>query len=162
MRVLVTGGAGFIGRVLVKRLLSRGWEVVNLDLLTYAAQKPEPAAGMQLVVGDVSDPEVVAFAMMGVEGVFHLAAESHVDRSIRGSRRFLETNVVGTGVLLEAAAKAGISRFLYVSTDEVYGDLAPDLVATESCSLHPSNPYAASKAGAELVAASFFGRIGCR
>jgi dTDP-glucose 4,6-dehydratase len=161
--VLVTGGCGFIGSNLIRHLLARrpGWEIVNLDLLTYAGNPGNLAdvAGDRrytLVRGDVADPGAVRRAMRGCRGVFHLAAESHVDRSIEGSLPFLRTNLLGTGVLLEEAARIGVERFVHVSTDEVYGSLGPRGLFTERTPLRPNSPYSASKAGSDLLARSFW------
>ncbi len=161
MRMLVTGGAGFIGSNFVRSLLvdeEADLEVVNLDALTYAGVRAtvdelDRDPRHTFVHGDIRDPEVVRANMDGIDRVVHFAAESHVDRSIAGSTVFLETNVVGTGVLLEAAREAGVGRFLHVSTDEVYGSV-PTGFPAEDARLHPSSPYAASKAGSDLLALS--------
>jgi dTDP-glucose 4,6-dehydratase len=162
MRVLVTGGMGFIGSNFVRLLLAErpGWEVWNLDALTYAGN-PEnlaelaPAAEAEgryrFVHGDIADEAMVA-SLLGRNfgAVVNFAAESHVDRSIQSSAPFVRTNVVGTQVLLDAARRAGVPRFLQVSTDEVYGDLSADDPAfTEATPLAPSSPYSASKAAAD-------------
>ena len=161
-RVLVTGGAGFIGSNLVRHLLARrpSWEVVNLDALTYAGNLDNLAdlerhPRYRFVRGDIADPAAVRRAMAGCLGVLHLAAESHVDRSIEGSLPFLHTNVSGTGVLLEEAARIGVQRFVQVSTDEVYGSLGPRGRFTERTALAPNSPYAASKAASDLLVRSF-------
>ncbi len=164
--VLVTGGAGFIGSALVRRLVGQGMRVVNLDKLTYAAA---PAALAEIagrsryrfVQGDIADRRLVAelLASEGVDTIVHLAAESHVDRSIDGPGAFIETNILGTYELLQAArgywegldgpAKAGF-RFHHVSTDEVFGDLDFDAgTFTEASPYHPSSPYSASKAASD-------------
>ena len=161
-RVLVTGGAGFIGSNLVRLLLKQrpSWEVVNLDLLTYAGN-PENLAGVRgdkryrFFRGDIADPLAVRQALRGCDAVFHLAAESHVDRSIEGSFPFLRTNVTGTGVVLEEARRAGVKRFVHVSTDEVYGSLGPRGLFTEKTPLRPNSPYSASKAGSDLLVGAF-------
>ena len=134
MRVLVTGGAGFIGSNYVRSLLAGRYpafadaEVVVLDLLTYAGTMtnlPDLAGEPRLrfVHGDIRDAAAVAQVMAGADVVVHFAAESHVDRSISGAADFVSTNVVGTQVLLQAALEAGVSRFVHVSTDEVYGSI---------------------------------------
>jgi dTDP-glucose 4,6-dehydratase len=166
--VLVTGGAGFIGSNLVHHLLAAdpAVRIVNLDVLTYAADRahladlPDPSRH-ELVVGDITDRAVVDRVLRehDVDTVIHLAAESHVDRSITGPAAFVSANVVGTYVLLEASRSwwldqggaAGRSRrFHHVSTDEVYGDLGPDDPAfTESTPYRPSSPYSASKAASD-------------
>jgi dTDP-glucose 4,6-dehydratase len=160
--VLVTGGAGFIGSNLVRHLLARRprCEVVNLDSLTYAGNLDnltdlDRHPRYRFVRGDIADPAAVRRAMAGCDGVFHLAAESHVDRSIEGSLPFLRTNVSGTGVLLEEAARVGVKRFVHVSTDEVYGSLGPRGRFTERTPLAPNSPYAASKAASDLLVRSF-------
>jgi dTDP-glucose 4,6-dehydratase len=156
LRILVTGGCGFIGSCLVLRLVEEGHEVVNLDALTYAGVRAslariEGAPNYRFVRGDVQSRERVLEALgEGVDRVFHLAAESHVDRSIQGAEAFVRTNVLGTEVLLEACrGRAG--RIVHVSTDEVYGSV-PEGRTDEQAPLAPANPYAASKAGADLLA----------
>lgn len=153
-RLLITGGAGFLGSSTAEVALARGWDVTVLDALTYAGRRAQVPAAARFVHGDVADPNVVAVAMAGVDGILHLAAETHVDRSITGPAVFVRTNVLGTQVVIEAAVRARV-RLLHVSTDEVYGDRdgLPD--ADEATSFRPSSPYAASKAGADhLVAAA--------
>ncbi|HET7784573.1 MAG TPA: dTDP-glucose 4,6-dehydratase [Myxococcales bacterium] len=162
--VLVTGGAGFIGSNLV-RLLRRErpeWTVVNLDKLTYAGNAESLAdlrddPGHVFVRGDIANAELVEhlLAHHGVDAILNLAAESHVDRSILGPGIFVETNVSGTQVLLEAARQAGVKRFVQVSTDEVYGSLGATGKFTESSPLAPSSPYSASKAAADLLALAY-------
>jgi dTDP-glucose 4,6-dehydratase len=151
-RVLVTGGAGFIGSAVVRCLVEAGWSVVVLDRLTYAGRR-EHLAGVdcELQVGDVCDPAAAGRAAQGVDAVLHLAAESHVTRSLAGPEDFLHTNVTGTRVMLEAALGLGVPRFLHMSTDEVFG-AAPDGVRFGPDDAHrPGNPYAASKVGAEAL-----------
>jgi dTDP-glucose 4,6-dehydratase len=175
--VLVTGGAGFIGSALV-RLLRRvePLGVVNLDKLTYAGHRANIDAlagdsGHVFVHGDIGDLALVRrlFQEHRPRAVMHLAAETHVDRSILGARPFLETNVLGTHALLAAAreyhADCGPDRdrfrFLLVSTDEVYGSLGPDAPAfTETTPYDPRSPYAASKAAADHLAAAWFHTYG--
>jgi dTDP-glucose 4,6-dehydratase len=161
-RLLVTGGAGFIGSNFIRAVLAdpdADVRVVNYDALTYAGV---PATVAELdrdprhtfVHADIRDPEAVARAMVDVDAVVHFAAESHVDRSISDPTAFLTTNVVGTGVLLEAARTAGVGRFLHVSTDEVYGSIPAGFV-DETALLRPSSPYSSSKAGSDLLALSY-------
>ena len=162
--VLVTGGAGFIGSNLV-RLLRRerpDWTVVNLDKLTYAGNAESLAdlrgdAKHVFVRGDILNAELVDRLMSDrkVDVVLNLAAESHVDRSILGPAVFVETNVSGTQVLLEAARQAKVKRFVQVSTDEVYGSLGTTGKFSESSPLRPSSPYSASKAAADLLALAY-------
>jgi dTDP-glucose 4,6-dehydratase len=158
---LVTGGAGFIGSNFVRYVLEKEPDasVTNVDLLTYAGVKAtvdelDRFPGHSFVLGDIRDPDLVDRLMEDVDVVVHFAAESHVDRSITGPSVFLETNVVGTGVLLDAAARHGVPRFIHVSTDEVYGSVAEGF-APETALLDPSSPYSASKAGSDLVALSY-------
>lgn len=159
MRIVVTGGAGFIGSNFVRWVLDAdpGASVVTLDALTYAGNVDNleglDPARHRLVVGDVTRPDDVRGVLDGhVDAVVHFAAESHVDRSILGAQTFAATNVVGTQVVLDAVRAAGVPRLLHVSTDEVYGSLAPgDAPFTEEHPLHPTSPYAASKAAADLL-----------
>ena len=150
MRVLVTGGAGFIGSHFVKRLVAGGDDVVVLDKLTYAGNPANlEGTGAELVVGDIADPAAVEKAGAGCDAIVNFAAETHVDRSILGPKEFVHTDVLGTMTLLEWARETGV-RFVQVSTDEVYGDLAAGGRAAESDRLHPSSPYSAAKAGGDL------------
>ena len=149
MRVLVTGGAGFIGSHFAKRLAAAGEEVAVLDKLTYSGNRANlEGADVEFFEGDICDAEAVAEAGAGVDAIVNFAAETHVDRSIIGAAEFIETDVLGTYVLLGFARDAG-TRLVQVSTDEVYGDVAEGR-STESDPLHPSSPYSASKAGGDL------------
>jgi len=169
--ILVTGGAGFIGSNFVRMLVNRNEPVrlVAFDKLTYAGNLANigdllTKAGesrLAFVKGDICDADAVAktFDQHKITHVVHFAAESHVDRSILGSGPFIQTNVVGTQVLLDAAKAKGIERFLQVGTDEVYGTLPedrPDLKFTEETPLAPNSPYSASKAAADCLARSYF------
>jgi len=150
MRVLVTGGAGFIGSHFAKRLAAAGDEVVVLDKLTYSGNRANlEGADVELVVGDICDAETVAEAAAGCDAVVNFAAETHVDRSIIGAAEFIETDVHGTYVLLGWARDAGV-RLVQVSTDEVYGDVPEGESSCEEDPLKPSSPYSASKAGGDL------------
>jgi dTDP-glucose 4,6-dehydratase len=150
MRVLVTGGAGFIGSHFVKRLVAAGEDVVVLDKLTYAGNPANlEGCGADLVVGDIADQEAVASAGRGCDAVVNFAAETHVDRSILTPRDFIHTDVVGTQTLLEWARETG-ARYVQVSTDEVYGDLEAGGRSGEDDPLRPSSPYSAAKAGGDL------------
>src|SRR5919106_5536309 len=150
MRVLVTGGCGFIGSHFLRRLVAGGDEVVVLDKLTYSGRRENlDGVECELHVGDIADPEAVERAAAGCEAIVNLAAETHVDRSILEAGDFIRTDVYGTHVLLERAREAGL-RFLQVSTDEVYGDVPPGASSTEADPLRPSSPYSASKAGGDL------------
>ncbi|MHA4733518.1 dTDP-glucose 4,6-dehydratase [Ensifer adhaerens] len=169
MRVLVTGGAGFIGSAVVRHLIiDKGYEVLNVDKLTYAGTLTSllPVANnpsYRFVRADISDGRAIseAFSTFRPDRVMHLAAESHVDRSITGARDFIETNVLGTFNLLECARAYWQSmedegkrrfRFLHVSTDEVYGSLADDQLFSEETRYDPSSPYSASKAASDHLA----------
>jgi dTDP-glucose 4,6-dehydratase len=157
VRVLVTGGAGFIGSAYVRRRLDAdpAGSVRVLDKLTYAGRR-ENLGGLdrcELVVGDIADREVVRSALEGCDALVNFAAESHVDRSIEEPGEFIQTDVFGTFVLLEAAREAGI-RHLQVSTDEVYGSIDSGSF-TEASPIDPSSPYSASKAGGDLIVAAF-------
>ncbi len=172
MKILVTGGAGFIGSALCRYLISDiGVSVLNVDKLTYAANlhSLDPIAGdnrYQFLQSDICDADAMHQAMQSFQpdGVIHLAAESHVDRSITGSAAFVETNILGTYVLLEAAraywsglkaARRETFRFLHVSTDEVYGSLGAEGLFREDTAYDPSSPYSASKAASDHLAAAW-------
>jgi dTDP-glucose 4,6-dehydratase len=162
MKILVTGGAGFIGSNFIRHVLGRGkdFAVVNYDKLTYAGNLAnlESVArnpNYQFVKGDICDAASVEAAMRGCDAVIHFAAESHVDRSIYEPAPVIQTNVTGTFVLLEMARKISVSRFVHVSTDEVYGDIPAGTLADENSPLRPSSPYSASKASADLLVGSY-------
>ncbi|MBX7114275.1 MAG: dTDP-glucose 4,6-dehydratase [Myxococcaceae bacterium] len=164
MNVLITGGCGFIGSNLVKyvRRERPGWKIVTLDKLTYAGnlenlKELEDDEQHVFIQGDINDKAKVTplFQDYGIDAVLHLAAESHVDRSILGPEAFTVTNVLGTQVLLDAARAAKVKRFVMVSTDEVYGSLGPTGAFTEESPLKPSSPYSASKTGADLLALAY-------
>jgi len=150
MRVLVTGGAGFIGSHFAKHLAAAGEDVVVLDKLTYSGNPTNlEGAPVELVEGDICDPIAVTAAGEACEAVVNFAAETHVDRSIHGASEFIETDVLGTYMLLHWARENG-RRLVQVSTDEVYGDVPPGASSREGDPLHPSSPYSASKAGGDL------------
>lgn len=165
MRVLVTGGAGFIGSAVVRRLAAMNWQVLNLDKLTYAANLSsldgaERSPGYRFVEGDICDQELLSRLMADFrpQAIMHLAAESHVDRSIMASDAFVQTNVVGTHRLLEAALTHWESlaggdrssfRFLHISTDEVFGSLGETGRFDETTPYDPRSPYSASKAASD-------------
>jgi dTDP-glucose 4,6-dehydratase len=163
MKVLVTGGAGFIGSNLVRLLLAEApdLEITNLDKLTYAGNLENLAdvAGSpryRFVRSDVADPgEVGSVFEQGFDAVLHLAAETHVDRSLEDAAPFLRTNVLGTQVLLEAARRHGVGRFVHISTDEVYGSAPPEASFDEHAAIRPSSPYAASKASGDMLVLSY-------
>jgi len=160
MRILVTGGAGFIGSNFVRYVLdATEHAVVTLDNLTYAGSRSNLDGVMDdpnhdFVEGDIRDRDLVASLLEDVEAVVNFAAESHVDRSIADAEPFVSTNVQGTQTLLDAAIDANLDRFLQVSTDEVYGEILEGVFAEDDC-LNPRNPYAASKAAADLLVASY-------
>ena len=159
MRLLVTGGAGFIGANFVHRAVGRGDEVTVYDALTYAGNPAnlaglEGSPGYRFVHADVCDAPALADAMAGHDVVVHFAAESHVDRSISDAARFVATNCVGTATVCQVALDVGGDRLLHVSTDEVYGSIAEGSSA-ESDPLAPSSPYSASKAASDLIALSY-------
>jgi dTDP-glucose 4,6-dehydratase len=167
MKILVTGGAGFIGSNFITHLLglSQAYSVVNYDKLTYAgnlanldsvAHSPHYA----FIKGDICDPTALEAAMAGCQTVVHFAAESHVDRSIYDPTPMIETNITGTFVLLQIARKLCIEKFVHVSTDEVYGDMAPGTFAGEDSPLQPSSPYSASKASSDLIVMSYVRTFG--
>ncbi len=164
MKVLVTGGAGFIGSNFVRWIAEHrpSWQVAVIDNLSYAGNFENIAScvgegGVRFVEGDICDRGLVNELLAGgsFDYLFHFAAESHVDRSILGAAPFVQTNVVGTEVLLTAARANGVGRFIHVSTDEVYGSLGETGSFTEESPLMPSSPYSASKAGSDLLALAF-------
>ena len=171
MKLLVTGGAGFIGSAFVRAALGQGAAVVTLDRLTYAGSLDNlsevmASPGHAFVEGDIADGALLArlFERHAPEAVVHLAAETHVDRSLVSALPFVETNAVGTARLLEAAlrhwrglapAAAAAFRFLAVSTDEVFGSLGADGLFDEASPLRPRSPYAASKAAGDHLVAAF-------
>jgi dTDP-glucose 4,6-dehydratase len=151
VRILVTGGAGFIGSNFVRSMADQA-TITVLDKLTYSGNRAN-LAGLDIafVEGDICDPSLVESVMEEHDAVVHFAAESHVDRSIQGASDFVRTNVLGTQTLLDAARRHHVSRFVHVSTDEVYGSI-DDGSWTEDWPLAPRSPYAASKAGSDLIA----------
>ncbi|MCX4628159.1 MULTISPECIES: dTDP-glucose 4,6-dehydratase [unclassified Streptomyces] len=161
MRILVTGGAGFIGSEFVRQQLGAdaSARITVFDKLTYSGVEANlaPVAdhpGYTFVKGDICDAEAVDQVMPGHDVVVHFAAESHVDRSIAGAGPFVMTNVVGTQVLLDAARKHGVGRFVHISTDEVYGSITEGSW-TEEWPLVPNSPYSASKASSDLLALAY-------
>ncbi len=164
--ILVTGGAGFIGSNFIRYLLSKyDYNVVNFDKLTYAGnldnlREVEGDRRYRFVHGDICDRAPVEAAMAGADAVVNFAAESHVDRSLMDPGAFIQTDVYGVFVLLDAARRQGIERFLHVSTDEVYGPRFPERPARETDALAPANPYAASKTGGEMQCLAFFKTYG--
>jgi len=166
VRALLTGGAGFIGSHFVRSALSGRYaglenaQLTVLDALTYSGNREnlapvETNPRLTFVEGDITDTGLVEDLVPGHDVVVHFAAESHVDRSILGGTSFVTTNVLGTQILLEAARRHGVGRFLHVSTDEVYGSIEEGSWA-EDQPLAPRSPYAASKASSDLMALAFF------
>jgi len=166
MKILVTGGAGFIGSNFVRRTIEdaypglAGADVVVLDALTYSGNLENLApvadsARYQFVEGDIRDADLLDTLLVDIDAIVHFAAESHVDRSVRDASAFVETNVLGTQRLLDAALRAKTPRFVHVSTDEVYGSIEEGSW-DELRPLEPNSPYSASKAGSDLLARSYF------
>lgn len=164
MRILVTGGAGFIGSNFIRYWLKNHeeGEIVNFDALTYAGNLAslsniENNPRYKFVKGDIRNADEVQAVMQGITHIVHFAAESHVDRSITGPGIFLETNVIGTQVLLDAALKAGVERFHHISTDEVFGslELGSEAKFSETTPYDPRSPYSASKAGSDHIVRAY-------
>jgi dTDP-glucose 4,6-dehydratase len=163
MKILITGGAGFIGSNFVNYMVEKypDYQFVNLDALTYAGnlenlQKSEGKPNYRFVKGDITDWELVDLLVAdGVDVIVNFAAESHVDRSITEPDIFVKTNIMGTQVLLDAAKKYGIKKYVQVSTDEVYGTLGKTGYFTEETPLAPNSPYSSSKAGADLLVRAY-------
>jgi len=177
MRAIITGGCGFIGSAVCRYVIGRlGWTVLNIDKLTYAANRANLASidtdrGYRLLQADICDYATMqeAFTTFRPDVVIHLAAESHVDRSITGSAEFVQTNIVGTHSLLEAArhyfgslnnVARDAFRFVHVSTDEVYGSLGPTGLFTETTAYDPRSPYSASKAASDHLVSAWFETYG--
>ena len=161
LKLLVTGGCGFIGSNFIHIMLEKylDCEIINLDKLTYAGNPAnlkdiENYPNYSFIKGDICDPHVVEKAMENVDTVVHFAAESHVDRSIEDGSVFVRTNVLGTNTLLNCALESDIKKFIHVSTDEVYGSIENGSF-TEEDNLKPSSPYSSSKAGSDLLAISY-------
>jgi dTDP-glucose 4,6-dehydratase len=165
--ILITGGAGFIGSHFVRYVRSRrpDWHITVLDKLTYAGNpanlaEHEGTPGYRFLQGDICrETDVHAALALDVDLVVNFAADTHVDRSISSPRAFLDTDILGTFVLLTAAREHSVKRFLHISTDEVYGSIAAGS-ATEQSPLNPTNPYSASKASGDLIALSFYKTYG--
>ncbi len=164
-KILVTGGAGFIGSNFINHILGKRDDIfiVNLDKLTYAGnllnlKSIENHPNYDFIKGDIVNDELVSYIFQKYEisNVINFAAESHVDRSILGSEIFFRTNVLGTNVLLENAKRFGVEKFVQISTDEVYGSLGPEGQFEETTPLQPNSPYAASKAAADMMAFAFY------
>lgn len=168
MRLLVTGGAGFIGSNFVIYMLNKypTYQIVNMDSLTYAGnlenlKSIEGNTNYSFVKADIADAEAVdQIFQQGVDIVVNFAAESHVDRSIKDPEVFVKTNVLGTQVLLDAAKKYGVTKYVQVSTDEVYGSLGETGLFTEETPLQPNSPYSASKAGGDLLVRAYHETFG--
>lgn len=165
MKVLITGGAGFIGSNFCLQMVNKylNDEFICLDLLTYAGNRAnldsiKKNKNFKFINGDIADELFIdqLFSIEKIDTVIHFAAETHVDRSIINPKKFINTNIIGTFYLLQAAKKYSIKRFHLVSTDEVYGDSGSDFKFIEQSLLNPSSPYASTKASAELLALSFF------
>ena len=172
MKLLITGGAGFIGSNFVRHIFKKypQYKIINLDKLTYAgnldnlkdiADNAGDGKRYSFVRGDISDKAAVESILKdGVDAVINFAAESHVDRSIDDSRIFVDTNVLGTQVLLDAALKFKVNRYVQISTDEVYGSLGPIGKFSETTPLAPNSPYSASKTSADLFVRAFYETYG--
>lgn len=170
MKLLVTGGCGFIGTNFIRLMLTKhpDWSIINLDKLTYAGNRlnlldlEENESRYDFVQGDICDRALIMdlLADKTIDAVVNFAAESHVDRSINDPSPFVTTNVQGAQNLLECARQRTVSRFVHISTDEVYGTLGDEGKFVESTPLAPNSPYSASKAGADLMARAYFETYG--
>jgi len=167
--ILVTGGAGFIGSNFINYILKNRDDVfiINFDKLTYAGnlenlKESENKSNYRFIKGDITNHEIVdyIFQKYSIKHVINFAAESHVDRSILGSEVFFKTNVIGTNVLLEAARRYEVEKFVQISTDEVYGSLGAEGLFTEQTPISPNSPYSSSKASADMMALSFYHTFG--
>ncbi len=163
MKLLITGGCGFIGSCFIRHMLNKypDYKIINLDLLTYAGNLEnlkdlENNPNYTFVRGDICNKSLINQLMNDVDCCLNFAAESHVDRSIQGPEIFVQTNVLGTQTLLQAAKDANIQRFVQISTDEVYGTLGAKGYFTEETPLSPNSPYSASKASADMFARAYF------
>lgn len=162
--ILVTGGAGFIGSNFIRYIINKydDYRIINLDALTYAGNLDnlkdiEDNPNYVFVKGDISDIDTVnKIIEKGVDYIINFAAESHVDRSIDSSNAFIKTNVMGTQILLDAAKKYKIKKYIQISTDEVYGSLGETGYFTEKTPISPNNPYSASKASADLLVRAYY------
>jgi dTDP-glucose 4,6-dehydratase len=159
VRILVSGGAGFIGSHFVKRLLREGDDVVVLDKLTYSGNRSNVPDGVELFEGDIAEPEDVARAARGCEAIVNFAAETHVDRSILSAEDFGRAEFRGVQVLLEHVRETGV-KLVHVSTDEVYGDLEAGGSSRETDPVKPSSPYSAAKAAGELLVPAYVRTFG--
>jgi dTDP-glucose 4,6-dehydratase len=162
MKLLVTGGAGFIGSNFIRHMLRKypDYHIVNLDKLTYAGnldnlKEVQDHPNYTFIKGDICDVKVVSGAVEGVDAIVNFAAETHVDRSILEPGSFIQTDVYGTYVLLEAVKEKGIRRYIQISTDEVYGSIERGSF-TEESPLSPSSPYSASKAGSDMLVHAYW------
>ena len=165
MKLLVTGGCGFIGSNFIRYWFANHPQdsIINLDKLTYAGNLEnlkaiEANPGYHFIKGDICDEVLISESMKGIDAVIHFAAQSHVDRSILGPKEFVRTNVLGTQVLLDAALKNKVKRFHHVSTDEVFGTLVKGSTNkfNENSCFAPNSPYAASKAGADCLVRAYY------
>ncbi|HEX9917403.1 MAG TPA: dTDP-glucose 4,6-dehydratase [candidate division Zixibacteria bacterium] len=164
MKLLVTGGAGFIGSNFIRYILSRypNYKIINLDKLTYAGNldnlsDSEKNKNYTFIKSDITDQKLVENILREKpDAILNFAAETHVDRSIYNPEDFVKTNIVGTGVLMDAAIKYETPKFIQISTDEVYGSLGKKGTFTEESNLAPNSPYSASKAAADLLCRSYF------
>ncbi|MEK6673745.1 MAG: dTDP-glucose 4,6-dehydratase [Nitrospirota bacterium] len=167
MKLLITGGCGFIGSNFIRHILNKypDYEIINLDALTYAGN-PENLRDIKddrryrFVEGRIEEIETIKRLMQDVDAVVHFAAESHVDRSIKDALPFLTTNVIGTYTMLEAAKTASVKKFIHISTDEVYGTLDDDGKFTEETPLRPNSPYSVSKASGDMLVRAYYETYG--